>query len=129
MNGNTTVVCDPQVKNLGDIFNQVLSMCQHVNYTSRTARFLLRNISKIRRYMPEESSKLVVESLVTSRLDYSNGLLIGILKSAVFILQSVQNSATRIVTKTAPREHLGFVSHETQNATRRFIAGFLKCDS
>ena len=112
MIGNTTVVCEPQVKNLGVIFDQVMSMRQHVNYTSRTARFHLRNISRIRRYIPEESCKLVVQSLVTSRLDYSNGLLYGIPKSAVSILQSVQNSAARIVTKTAPREHITPVLRE-----------------
>ena len=106
MISNTTVVSEPQVKNLGVIFDQVMSMRQHVNYTSRTARFHLRNISRIRRYIPEESCKLVLQSLVTSRLDYSNGLLYGIPKSAVSILQSVQNSAARIVTKTAPREHI-----------------------
>ena len=112
MIGNTTVVCEPQVKNLGVIFDQVMSMRQHVNYTSRTARFHLRNISRIRRYIPEESCKLVVQSLVTSRLDYSNGLLYGIPKSAVSILQTVQNSAARIVTKTAPREHITPVLRE-----------------
>ena len=112
MIGNTTVVCEPQVKNLGVIFDQVMSMRQHVNYTSRTARFHLRHISRIRRYIPEESCKLVVQSLVTSRLDYSNGLLYGIPKSAVSILQSVQNSAARIVTKTAPREHITPVLRE-----------------
>ena len=112
MIGNTTVVCEPQVKNLGVIFDQVMSMRQHVSYTSRTARFHLRNISRIRRYIPEESCKLVVQSLVTSRLDYSNGLLYGIPKSAVSILQSVQNSAARIVTKTAPREHITPVLRE-----------------
>ena len=112
MIGNTTVVCEPQVKNLGVIFDQVMSMRQHVNYTSRTARFHLRNISRIRRYIPEESCKLVVQSLVTSRLDYSNGLLYGIPKSTVSILQSVQNSAARIVTKTAPREHITPVLRE-----------------
>ena len=84
MIGNTTVVCEPQVKNLGVIFDHVLSMRQHVNYTSRTARFHLRNISRIRRYIPEESCKLVVQSLVTSRLDYSNGLLYEIPKSVAF---------------------------------------------
>ena len=77
MIGNTTVVCEPQVKNLGVIFDQVMSMRQYVNYTSRTALFHLRNISRIRRYIPEESCKLVVQSLITSRLDYSNGLLYG----------------------------------------------------
>ena len=41
-----------------------------------------------------------VVSHLTTRLQY------GIPKSAVSILQSVQNSAARIVTKTAPREHI-----------------------
>ena len=90
MVGITTVVCEPQVMNLGVIVDQVMSMRQHVNYTSWAARFHLRNISRIRRYIPEESCNLVVHSLVTSRLDYSNGLLYGILKSAVSILQSVK---------------------------------------
>ena len=80
-------------------------MRQHVNYTSRAEQFHLRNICRIRRYIPEQSCKLVVQSLVTSRLDYSNGLLYGNPKSAVSIMQSVQNTAARIVTKTAPREH------------------------
>ena len=75
-------------------------------------QFHLRNTSRVRRYIPEESCKLVVQSLVTSRLDYSNGLLYGIPKSAVSILQSVQNSAARIVTKTAPREHITPVLRE-----------------
>ena len=106
MIGNTTVVCEPQVKNLGVIFDQVMSMRQHVNYTSRTTLFHLRNISRIRRYIPEESCKLVVQSLVTTRLDCTYSLLYGIPKSAVSILWSVQNSAARIFTMTAPREHI-----------------------
>ena len=115
MIGNTTVVYEPQAKNLGVIIDHVMSMRQHVNYTSRTARFHLSNFSRIRRikrYIPEESCKLVVQSLVTSQLDYSNGLLYGIPKSAVSILQSVQNSAACIVTKTAPREHITPVLEE-----------------
>ena len=69
MIGNTTVVCEPQVKNLGVIFDQVMSMRQHVNYTSRTARFYLRNISKSKRYIPEETYKVEVQSLVASQLN------------------------------------------------------------
>ena len=52
MIGNKTVVCKPQVKNLGVVFDQVMLMRQHVNYTSRTARFHLRNISRISNTYP-----------------------------------------------------------------------------
>ena len=95
-----------------------MSMRQHVNYTSLAARFHLRNISRNRRYITEESFKLVMQSLVTSRLDYSNGLLYGIPKSAVSILQSVQNYTARIVTKTAPRKH-----NNTRSQRDTLVAG------
>ena len=48
--------------------------CQHVSYTSKTYRFHLRNISKIKKYIPQDTGVVLVKSLVMSRLDYSNGL-------------------------------------------------------
>ena len=45
--GDTVVDCGSQVKDLGVIFDQVLSLRQHVSYTSKTCRFHLRNISMV----------------------------------------------------------------------------------
>ena len=72
MIGNTTIVYEPQVKNLGVIFDQVMSMRQHVNYTSRTARFHFRNISRIRRYIPGimQISGAVVSHLTTRLIQW-----------------------------------------------------------
>ena len=36
---DTVVYCSSQVKDLGVIFDRVLSLCQHVSYTSKTCRF------------------------------------------------------------------------------------------
>ena len=69
----------------------------------------LININSSLEDRPEESCKLVVQSLITSQLielNYSNSLLYGIPNSAVSILKFVRNSAARIVAKTAPREHI-----------------------
>ena len=73
--GDTVVDCSSQVKDLGVIFDRVLSLRQHVSYTSRACRFPLRNISRIRKYIPQDISIVLIKSLVMSRLDYSNGLL------------------------------------------------------
>ena len=97
--GDTVVDCSSQVKDLGVIFDRVLSLCQHVSYTSKTCRFHLRNISRIRKYIPQDISIVLIKSLVMSRLDYSNGLLYGLLKCSVSGLQVVQTSAARIVTQ------------------------------
>ena len=103
--GDTVVDCSSQVKNLGVIFDRVLSLRQHVSYTSKTCRFHLRNISRIRKYIPQDTSVVLVKSLVMSRLDYSNGLFYGLPKCTVSGLQGVQNSAARIVTQERLRDH------------------------
>ena len=96
--GGTVVDCSSQVKDLGVIFDRVPSLRQHVSYTSKTCRFHLRNISRIRKYIPQDISIVFIKSLVMSRLDYSNGLLYGLPKCTVSGLQAVQNSSARIVT-------------------------------
>ena len=81
--GGTVVDCSSQVKDLGVIFDRVLSLRQQVSYTSKTCRFHRRNISTIRKYIPLDISIVLINSLVKSRLDYSNGLLYGLPKCAV----------------------------------------------
>ena len=95
--GDTVVDCSSQVKERGVIFNRVLSLRQHVSYTSKTCR--------IRKYIPQDTSVVLVKSLVMSRLDYSNGLFYGLPKCTVSGLQAVQNYAARIVTQKWLRYH------------------------
>ena len=49
MIGGTVVDCSLQVRDLGVIFDRVLSLRQHVSYTSTTCRFHFRNICRIRK--------------------------------------------------------------------------------
>ena len=83
----------------------MLSLHQHVSYTSKTCQFHLRNIRRIRKYIPQDTRVVFVKSLVMSRLDYSNGLFYGLPKCTVAGLQAVQNSAARIVTQERLRDH------------------------
>ena len=55
--------------------------------------------------MPQDTSVVLVKSLVKSRLDYSNGLFYGLPKCTVSGWQAVQNSAARIVTQERLRDH------------------------
>ena len=57
------VDCSSQIKDLGVIFDRVLSLRQHVSYTSKTCRFLLRNISRIRKYIQQDTSVVLVKFL------------------------------------------------------------------
>ena len=63
------------------------------------------NISRIRKYILQDTSIVLIKSLVMSRLDYSNGLFYGLSKCTFSGLQAVQNSAVRIVTYERLRDH------------------------
>ena len=66
----------------------------------------LRNISKIRKYLTEEATETRVHTFVSSKLDYCNPLLYGLPKHMISRLQSVQNTAARIVTLTKKFDHI-----------------------
>ena len=59
----------------------------------------LRCISKIRNCIPMEACKLLVHSLVTSILHYSNALLCGGRDAVIKQLERVQRIAARVVCK------------------------------
>ena len=89
--GGSVVDCSSQVKDLGVIFDRVLSLRQHVYYTPKMCQFHLRNIIRIRKYIPQDISVVLIKSLVMSRLNHSNFLLYGLPKCTVSGLQAVQN--------------------------------------
>ena len=55
------------------------------------------HIRKIRRYLSEHSTQLLVQALVLSKLDYCNSLLAGLPACATRPLQRIQNAAARLV--------------------------------
>ena len=65
-----------------------------------------RNISKIRKYLTEETTEILVHEFVSLKLDYCNSLLYGLPKHMISSLQSVQNTAARIVTVTKKFDHI-----------------------
>ena len=73
---------------------------KHVITVCRSAYLQLRNIGRIRTFLTADATKTLVNSLVTSKLDYCNSLLVGIPNSTLSKLQRVQNTAARIITQT-----------------------------
>ena len=103
--GNTI---DPSVnvRNLGSIFDNSIRMDSHINQVSKTAFYHIHNIRRISKYLPQESFKTLVHAFVTSRLDYCNSLLYGLLKYLISKLQRVQNAAARLITNSKKYDHI-----------------------
>ena len=70
------------------------------------AYYHLHNIASIRRSLTNSACKIIVHSLVISRLDFGNATLYGISDALLHRLQVLQNSAARLITGTRRREHI-----------------------
>ena len=93
-------IASEPVRNLGAMFDSQLTMASPVKSVVEKSSFHLRNIGKAKRVLTEDATKTVMQSLVMSRLDYCNALLIGIQQDFIAKLQRLQNSAARIVSRT-----------------------------
>uniref|UniRef100_A0A803JKC4 Reverse transcriptase domain-containing protein n=1 Tax=Xenopus tropicalis TaxID=8364 RepID=A0A803JKC4_XENTR len=89
---------------LGVIFDQSLSFSNHINNTAKTCRFFLHNIAKIRPFLSQATAKTLIYALILSRLDYCNLLLTGLPDSHLSPLQSILNSAARILLLSPKRD-------------------------
>ena len=72
----------------------------------KTAYYHIKKINKIRKYLTDDTTKTLVHSLVTGRLDYCNSLYFGLASKSTYKLQLAQNSAARIISKTRKHEHI-----------------------
>ncbi len=74
-----------------------LHFLDHIAKTAQSCRFALYNIRKIRPFLSEYASQLLVQALVLSRLDYCNTLLAGLPDSSIKPLQLIQNAAAALI--------------------------------
>ncbi len=94
------------VRNLGVIFDDQLTLKEHIAKTARSCRFALHNIRKIRPFLTEHAAQLLVQALVISRLDYCNALQAGLPSNTIKPLQMIQNAAARLVFNEPKRAHV-----------------------
>ena len=90
VNGVIVPVLNEPIGNLGAVFDLNMNMSAHVSKGIKSANYHLRNIGKIRKFLNTDTTKSAIVSLVTSRLDYCNGLLCGITDELLCRLQKVQ---------------------------------------
>ena len=103
---NNIISLDEKVKNLGVVLDHNMSMIPFVNLLSQNLYFQLRKISSIRKYLSDHVTKQLVTSLILSKLDYCNSLLAGLPNDTLNRLQSIQNNAARLISRTRKTDHI-----------------------
>ncbi|KAL0174283.1 hypothetical protein M9458_030251, partial [Cirrhinus mrigala] len=104
--GTLTITPSSSARNLCVIFDDQLTFKDHIAKTARFCRFALHNIRKIRPFLTEQATQLLVQALVISRLDYCNALLAGLPSCTFKPLQMIQNAAARLVFNEPKRAHV-----------------------
>ena len=78
-----------KAKNLGVIMDKTLSFVEHINEMCKKVSYAIRSTGRIRKYLPFDELKMLVNSHVISRLDYCNSLLYDIPKYQRYKLQRI----------------------------------------
>ena len=97
--------------NLGILFDNQLTLTDHINGICRAASFGLHKIGSIRRYLDQSATERLIHAFVMSRIDNCNGLLYGLSDLLLGRLQRIQNSAARLVTRTRSHESISPILH------------------
>ena len=105
---DTDISLQKSVKYLGVRMDQTLSMSDHISDVCRSSFLSLRRIGSIRPYLTEKATACLINSVVTSRLDFCNSTLTGITSDQINRLQRVQNCSARLIAKKRKheREHI-----------------------
>ena len=107
------VPCVSSVKNLGVTFEPDLSFDKHISLVCKSSYFNIRQIRQFSSVLDRNSSILLANSLVSSRLDFCNSLYYNLPKRAVKRLQLVQNSLARAVVPSVKKfDHISSVLNE-----------------
>ena len=72
-------------------------MAANVGKVCNKTVFGLYKIRQIRKFLSEDSTKILIHAFVTSHIDYCNSLLFGIPKYQIDRLQKVVNATVRLV--------------------------------
>ena len=87
------------VRNLGVWFDSDFSFCKHVQNVCKSCFIQLRDFRNIRQFLTQDEAVSVANA--SSQLDYCNLLFRSLSKFSLHRLQSIQNSAARIVTNSS----------------------------
>ena len=105
--GSTVITPGEHVGNLCVIIvDTKFIMEPHITKIMQITFLKIRQISYYRICLTPSTAKTLIHAYITSRLDYCNGLLHGLTTNLVAKLQSILNTAARLVTKTRKYEHI-----------------------
>ena len=104
--GNENIVKSELVTLLGVELDDRFTLKSHIRNIAKSCFFKLRNMYKIRKCITEDAAKIMVNSMITSKLDYCNAILYGLPNCDLDKLYSIQKLAARLITGIRKYDHI-----------------------
>jgi len=104
--GGALVSLDSAVRDLGVFIDNDLGAATHVWQTVSCCFVILRQLCHLCRYVTDDCFHSLVVSLVHSRLDYGNFVLVGLPACLQRHLLSVLNAAARLILRIRRYDHV-----------------------
>ena len=92
-----TIIHCNNVKNLGFIFDDNLNFSDHIAKVCKSTNYQLYKIRSIRKFLPFRISKMLIESLVMSRIHYCYSLYYGLPATSTKSLDRIIRSSIRVL--------------------------------
>lgn len=106
LHDGTLITPSTTVRNLGVIFDNELSMSQHVSSVTRSCFYELRQLRFVRHLLSSDTAKTLVHAFISSRVDYCNSLLYGTTAHVQRRLQAVMNASARLICGLGRYDHI-----------------------
>ena len=100
------------VRNLGIILDSTLSLDARISYISKYANFHLCRIRHIRKYCSKRITKLIINALVLSRIEYYGSLFSDLKNIEVKKIDRIIRISIRLIYNINSRDHLKTVEHK-----------------
>ena len=104
--GSDDILNTNSVRYLGFHLGCKLKNKTHVNKLTSTLYTTIKHISSIHHCLDEETTKVLVQALVLSKLDYCNSMLVGSEQYHIDKLQWIMNMACRVIFRLTKYEHI-----------------------
>ena len=91
-------------RNFGVLFDAKFCFTNHVNSVIKSS--VIRDLHHIRRFHSIDTSVVIANTLVSSRLDYCNSLFCSLSSRKTTTLQYIQNAIVRFVTGASKFTHI-----------------------
>ena len=106
MPSNVTITPSDSARNLGVIFDSILTMSDHISFVSKSCFMNMRDLRRIRNTLDSTTAKTIATSLIHSKVDYCNSLFLNLPRCQLDRLQLILNSAARAGSNTPRFTHI-----------------------